>query len=86
VSPSWPLGRADQGLTDPLWCLVCRASLGTTKYCNAFLRYIPCNSPDCLFLHEVGSEDDSLTKEDIQVRDPTLRHPLPLVGLVGHLI
>lgn len=45
----------------------CRASYGTTKYCNSFLRYLPCNNPECLFLHEVGNEDDSFTKEEIQV-------------------
>jgi hypothetical protein len=44
-----------------------RASFGTTKYCNTFLRYVPCTTPDCLFLHDVH-EDEGWTKEEIQVR------------------
>ncbi|OWZ21182.1 hypothetical protein PHMEG_0004299 [Phytophthora megakarya] len=43
-----------------------RASFGTTKYCNFFLRNMQCNNPDCLYLHELGDEDDSFTKEEMQ--------------------
>lgn len=39
-----------------------RASFGTTKYCNSFLRNLPCNNPDCLYLHELGDQDDRFTK------------------------
>ncbi|KAG7389114.1 CCR4-NOT transcription complex subunit 4 [Phytophthora pseudosyringae] len=46
-------------------CLL-RASFGTTKYCNFFLRNMQCNNPDCLYLHELGDEDDSFTKEEMQ--------------------
>jgi CCR4-NOT transcription complex subunit 4 len=31
-----------------------RACFGTTKYCNAFLKGLPCNNPDCLYLHDIG--------------------------------
>ena len=31
-----------------------RACFGTTKYCNAFLKGVPCNNTDCLYLHTVG--------------------------------
>ncbi|KAI9912749.1 hypothetical protein PsorP6_005629 [Peronosclerospora sorghi] len=51
------------------YCLdgsVLRASFGTTKYCNFFLRKMQCNNPDCLYLHELGDEDDSFTKEEMQ--------------------
>jgi len=53
-----------------------RASFGTTKYCNFFLRNLVCNNPDCLYLHELGEQDDSFTKEEMQtgigrVNDPT---------------
>ncbi len=34
---------------------VVRACFGTTKYCNAFLKGIPCNNGDCLYLHAVGA-------------------------------
>ncbi|TMW63024.1 hypothetical protein Poli38472_005642 [Pythium oligandrum] len=46
-------------------CLL-RASFGTTKYCNFFLRSLQCNNPDCLYLHELGDQDDSFTKEEMQ--------------------
>lgn len=42
------------------------ASFGTTKYCNYFLRSLPCNNPECLYLHELGEEEDSFTKEEMQ--------------------
>jgi hypothetical protein len=49
-----------------------RASFGTTKYCNSFLRGLPCNNGDCLYLHELGDERDRFTKEEIQVLPPLL--------------
>jgi CCR4-NOT transcription complex subunit 4 len=49
-----------------------RASFGTTKYCNSFLRGLPCNNGDCLYLHELGDERDRFTKEEIQVLSPLL--------------
>ncbi|MCD7469146.1 hypothetical protein HAX54_007983 [Datura stramonium] len=42
-----------------------RACFGTTKYCHAWLRNVPCTNPDCLYLHEIGSQDDSFTKDEI---------------------
>ena len=36
-----------------------RASFGTTKYCNAFLRHAPCTNPDCLYLHTLGDDEVS---------------------------
>ncbi|KAK9677912.1 hypothetical protein RND81_11G175700 [Saponaria officinalis] len=42
-----------------------RACFGTTKYCHAWLRNVPCSNPDCLYLHEIGSEEDSFTKDEI---------------------
>eukprot|EP01035_Chromulina_nebulosa_P019893 gene19893-25848_t len=46
-------------------CLL-RASFGTTKYCNNFVRGVPCNNPDCVYLHEIGDDEDRFTKEEIQ--------------------
>jgi hypothetical protein len=34
-----------------------RASFGTTKYCNAFLRHASCTNPDCLYLHDLGDDE-----------------------------
>ena len=44
-----------------------RASFGTSKYCNSFLRNLPCNNPDCLYLHELGDEGDRFTKDEVQL-------------------
>ncbi|CAI9287894.1 unnamed protein product [Lactuca saligna] len=42
-----------------------RACFGTTKYCHAWLRNMPCTNADCLYLHEFGPEEDSFTKDEI---------------------
>ena len=31
--------------------------LGTTNYCNMFLRHLPCSNPDCMYLHDFGDEE-----------------------------
>ncbi|KAL5711215.1 RING-type E3 ubiquitin transferase [Ranunculus cassubicifolius] len=42
-----------------------RACFGTTKYCHAWLRNMPCSNPDCVYLHDVGNQEDSFTKDEI---------------------
>eukprot|EP00914_Ancora_sagittata_P025393 GHVO01050448.1.p1 GENE.GHVO01050448.1~~GHVO01050448.1.p1 ORF type:complete len:572 (+),score=68.34 GHVO01050448.1:55-1770(+) len=42
-----------------------RASFGTTKYCSFFLRGLQCTNSDCFYLHELGPEKDSFTKEEM---------------------
>ncbi|RKP34777.1 RING/Ubox like zinc-binding domain-containing protein [Dimargaris cristalligena] len=42
-----------------------KATFGTTKYCTYYLRHIPCQNPNCMYLHEPGQEADSYTKEDL---------------------
>ncbi|XP_058098347.1 uncharacterized protein LOC131243196 isoform X2 [Magnolia sinica] len=42
-----------------------RACYGTTKYCHTWLRNMPCNNPDCLYLHDIGTQEDSFTKDEI---------------------
>lgn len=44
-----------------------KASFGTTKYCNNFIRGCACNNPDCVYLHDLGEDGDRFTKEEIQV-------------------
>ncbi|KAL0233782.1 hypothetical protein PCE1_002288 [Barthelona sp. PCE] len=44
-----------------------RVRFGTTKYCSHFIRNMPCSNPDCMYLHERGPDEDSFTKEDMQV-------------------
>lgn len=47
--------------------IVMQASLGTTKYCSYFLKSMQCPKPDCMYLHELGDEAASFTKEEMQV-------------------
>ncbi len=49
-----------------------KASFGTTKYCNNWIRSLPCNNPDCVYLHDFGDDEDRFTKEEIQVSLATL--------------
>ncbi|XP_057721941.1 uncharacterized protein LOC130935999 isoform X1 [Arachis stenosperma] len=42
-----------------------RACFGTTKYCHAWLRNVPCSNRDCLYLHDYGSQEDSFTKDEL---------------------
>ena len=44
-----------------------KASFGTTKYCNSFLRGNICSNPDCLYLHDMGDGTDSFTKEEMNI-------------------
>ncbi|KAG6361736.1 hypothetical protein INS49_009964 [Diaporthe citri] len=44
---------------------ILKAQLGTTKYCSAWLRYEQCNNRQCMFLHELGDEEDSYTRQDL---------------------
>ncbi|KAK3585448.1 hypothetical protein CHS0354_020169 [Potamilus streckersoni] len=44
-----------------------KASLGTTKYCSHFLRGSQCPKSDCMYLHELGEEAASFTKEEMQL-------------------
>ncbi|KAJ1338297.1 CCR4-NOT transcription complex subunit 4 [Microdochium nivale] len=44
---------------------VLKAQLGTTKYCSAWLRHEQCGNRQCMFLHELGDEEDSYTRQDL---------------------
>jgi len=43
-----------------------KASLGTTKYCSHFMKNQNCPKNDCMYLHELGDEAASFTKEEMQ--------------------
>lgn len=43
-----------------------KVSLGTTKYCSHFLKGSACTKTDCMYLHELGDESASFTKEEMQ--------------------
>jgi CCR4-NOT transcription complex subunit 4 len=56
-----------------------RASFGTTKYCNNFIRGAVCGNPECVYLHDLGKEGDRFTKEEIQAGHSKLV-PIPGQG------
>jgi hypothetical protein len=53
---------------------ILHASFGTTKYCSNFMKARPCNNPECMYLHELGDDRDSFTKEDMQVSKHIIRN------------
>jgi CCR4-NOT transcription complex subunit 4 len=55
-----------------------RASLGTTKYCSAYLRNETCTNKNCMFLHEPGDNDDSYSRQDLSsINSVNSQRPLP---------
>ncbi|KAH1219045.1 hypothetical protein AAZX31_13G311300 [Glycine max] len=61
-----------------------RACFGTTKYCHAWLRNMPCSNPDCLYLHEIGSQEDSFTKDEI-ISAYTRSHVQQITGAANNI-
>ncbi|CAH8386973.1 unnamed protein product [Eruca vesicaria subsp. sativa] len=41
-----------------------KACFGTMKYCHAWIRNMPCTNVECLYLHEIGSQEDSFAKDE----------------------
>lgn len=57
---------AQYNLSQPHFSLIyARADYGTTKYCSAFLRHEICTNKNCTFLHEVGDDNESFTREGL---------------------
>jgi hypothetical protein len=46
------------------------------RYCNSFIRGLSCSNPECVYLHELGSEEDRFTKAEIQAGHTKL-NPVP---------
>ncbi|KAL6121812.1 ring zinc finger transcriptional negative regulator [Nucleospora cyclopteri] len=42
-----------------------RSTYGTTKYCTFYLKNVPCQNLDCMYLHELRPSKDILTKEEL---------------------
>ncbi|CCF73378.1 CCR4-NOT transcription complex subunit 4 [Babesia microti strain RI] len=42
---------------------ILRASFGTTKYCVYFLKNVKCTNVDCFYLHQLGDEKDTFSRE-----------------------
>ena len=45
---------------------ILRATNGTARYCDAFLRGLKCDNAQCHDLHEWGGDSDCFTKDDMQ--------------------
>ncbi|WWC60993.1 uncharacterized protein I303_103570 [Kwoniella dejecticola CBS 10117] len=43
-----------------------KATYGTTRYCESFLKSQKCDTPNCHCLHEWGGDSDCFTKEDME--------------------
>ncbi|KAL1861577.1 hypothetical protein VTK73DRAFT_7051 [Phialemonium thermophilum] len=57
---------------------ILRAQLGTTKYCSAWLRHEQCTNRQCMFLHELGDEEDSYSRQDLSsMNSISTQRPLP---------
>jgi CCR4-NOT transcription complex subunit 4 len=50
-----------------------KASYGTTRYCDSFLRGMKCDSPGCHYLHEWGGDSDCFSKDDYETAYVLLR-------------
>ncbi|KAJ7977017.1 CCR4-NOT transcription complex subunit 4 [Quillaja saponaria] len=61
-----------------------RACFGTTKYCHAWLKNVPCNNRDCLYLHDFGSQEDSFTKDELVLAFARSRVP-QIIGATNNL-
>ncbi len=48
--------------------------LARPSHCTYFLKHIPCTNPDCMYLHELGDEAVSFTKEDVGYRTHARTH------------
>ncbi|KAL1867867.1 transcriptional repressor general negative regulator of transcription subunit 4 [Diaporthe australafricana] len=59
---------------------ILKAQLGTTKYCSAWLRYEQCNNRQCMFLHELGDEEDSYTRQDLSSLNSAMQTQRPYGG------
>jgi len=65
-----------------------KASLGTTKYCSHFMKNQSCPKNDCMYLHELGDDLASFTKEQMQQGKHTeyekALHEEMIAGLAGN--
>ncbi|KAL2015784.1 hypothetical protein VTK56DRAFT_4837 [Thermocarpiscus australiensis] len=60
---------------------ILRAQLGTTKYCSAWLRHEQCTNRQCMFLHELGDEEDSYSRQDLSsMNSINSQRPIPNSG------
>lgn len=63
---------------------VLKTSLGTTKYCSHFLKGIQCPKSDCMYLHDLGEEAASFTKEQMS-QGKHLDYESKLIEVILHI-
>ena len=42
-----------------------RASFGTTKYCQYYLKHLQCNNKDCVYLHRKADENEIIRRNEL---------------------
>lgn len=58
----WCIQEVDESLLDSK---LIRCTYGTTKYCSFYLKNIPCQNNECMYLHECKHSKDILTKDEL---------------------
>lgn len=58
----WCIEEVDESVLDGH---IVRCTYGTTKYCSFYLKNVPCQNNECMYLHECRSERDVLTKDEL---------------------
>ncbi|KAI4292447.1 CCR4-NOT transcription complex subunit 4 [Pancytospora philotis] len=58
----WCIQEVDESLLDGR---VLRCTYGTTKYCSFYLKNVPCQNNDCMYLHSCRPPKDVLTKDEL---------------------
>lgn len=62
VEAKWCIQEVDESLLDGK---ILRCTYGTTKYCSFYLKNVPCQNIDCMYLHECKPSSDILTKDEL---------------------
>ncbi|CAG9317694.1 unnamed protein product [Blepharisma stoltei] len=57
------------------------ATYGTTKYCAYFLKGNPCPKKECLYLHKLGNQGDTLARDIM----PNVKHIQPQDAAIDRL-
>lgn len=58
----WCIQEVDESMLDGK---VLRCTYGTTKYCSFYLKNIPCQNNECMYLHDNRPSRDVLTKDEL---------------------
>ncbi|KAI5405894.1 hypothetical protein KIW84_052591 [Lathyrus oleraceus] len=61
-----------------------KACFGTTKYCHAWIRKVPCNNRECLYLHDHGAHEYNFTKDELVLAFARSR-VLQIIGATNNL-